>query len=859
LERKKQRYLTAVASQVQGAGIGEYYSGGYLGDEDNSCYLTSETFRFRVDNYTAHRTEYFEFGISDFPNSFLPISKIRIHCNYFAINDYWWNTTLLQWEGTYHNHAQCTITPYLRINGELYYGTPAEFGADSPSGHESDPPALVGGLPVLHTEKTVYYDWTTNPATGVAWTANDYLTISFGLKVVAPSGSMGTMTIGKLYPIIYSDYTYDETEEIAFHKIAASDISLNQYAQTPIKADDLYLKSTLDIPGMSELILIKDAAIAFSGFAWTSIKKSPSVFEINSKSKQIILDYRLMGYDYIPSRFGDFGELAGMEVDDLFSDDAPICPESQPTKEQIEIDSATYLNRYAYNIPIGMFYFLNSWDGRFKKTNLPLNTAWLEDHKLDTYIRPGTNDFSGYRITANPELIGVPAKVFSDLFQNLGQEVRYRYKLNGLLYQDAAEEIANGSEEEPVMDFVDGDNSKITVKIPTSPSPTATFGISTNPKVASTWNRARQYLTQCFSSSRIADDLKEYLESKLDLDDTSYEITLDYEQWHIRPGDYISVQPKDYPVIPVRARQISTGKGQTKITAGRRLLAINEQFGIWRDARYASHLYEQVKNIEIAESDDLTLSKQFTIESADLVEGWQCTVGIDWNFEMVNRVYEGGGSNWAEIPSARPPYPTEAYVQVQGESYDAYGAHEYEFQITQNMTAIGIEPYGQNDVNVMLHGEFKWRKDGGAWSEALVGYDVWHPTNEFNADLGNGLYGRVIFSLVPPGYPWATPKSTDLLGKSASAYACETVDLSLASKLLILKIDGKAIPPGRYLAKGESGSLEVDITEFCNAAGTYTLTAQLVGGVATSDNPNYYHTLSGEISQKIRCIPIEVA
>lgn len=865
LERKKQRYITPVASQVRGAGIGEYYSGGYLFDEDNSCYLSSETFRFRASTYTPHRTEYFEWGISDFLNSFLPISKIRIHCNYFAINDYWWNTTLHVWEGDNHTHTQCTITPYLRIDGEIYYGTAAEFGADSPDGHASDPPAPDEyENPVLHTEKEVYYDWTTNPATSAAWTADDYLNISFGVKVVAPANAMGTVTIGKLYPIIYSDYTYSDTEEILLHKLAASNISLNQYAQTPIKADDLYFKLTSAIPEMTELMLIKDAVIVFSGFAWSNTKKRPGIFEINAKSKQSILDYRLVGVDYVPSRFGEFNELSGIELDDLFSDDAPVCPETEPRKEQIEIDSTTYLNRYYYKIitgrQIGLFYFLNSWDGRFKKTNLPLNTTWLEDHKLETFIRPGENDLSGYRIMANPELLGIASKVFSDIFSNLGQEVRYKYKLDGLAYQDAAIEIANGSVSEPMLDFVDGVDSKITVKIPTSPNPTAAFGIATNPKVASSWKRAAQYLTQCFASSRIADDLKEYLESKLDIDDTSYEVNLDYEQWHIRPGDYISVQPKDYPVIPVRTRQISTGNGKTKIVAGMRLLAVNEQFGTWRDAKGAAHLYEQIKNIEIAESTDLTLSKEFTIESTDLVDGWQFTVGIDWGFTMENLVYDGGESEWAVIYriNSNPAIP-EAYVQVSGESYNAYGAHEYEFQITRNMSAHGIEPYGENDVEVITTGRFRWRKDGSAWSAELDGYDVWHPTSNYNADLGNGLHGRVIFSTVPAGNPWMTVKSTDILGLSASAYACETIDLSLASKLLILKIDGKAIPPGRYLAKGESGSLEVDITEFCDVAGTYTLTAQLVGGVAATDNPNYYHTLSGEISQKIRTVPIEVA
>jgi hypothetical protein len=165
------------------------------------------------------------------------------------------------------------------------------------------------------------------------------------------------------------------------------------------------------------------------------------------------------------------------------------------------------------------------------------------------------------------------------------------------------------------------------------------------------------------------------------------------------------------------------------------------------------------------------------------------------------------------------------------------------------MTAVGIEPYGTNDVDILTKGKFRWRKDGGAWSAEVEGYDVWHPSSNYNADLGDGLFGRVIFSCMPSGNPWMIPKTTDISGKSGYAYACATIDLSSYDKFLILKIGGKVIPPGRLSAVGSSGSISVDITEYCNAAGSYTLTSELKGGLKQSTSKQYYNTLSGSINQ----------
>ncbi|MCK9569719.1 hypothetical protein M0R72_12320 [Candidatus Pacearchaeota archaeon] len=853
LVRSERGHITPSAELTYATrGIGLYYNG--IGPSG----ATSEFIAKFSSAYAE--TRYFEFGFTWFPSHFSTPTGIEVYMEYYSINGFFWNASYYpapQWDGDFpHEHTQCTITPFLVVNGVRYYGTSTDFGADNPAGHASDPPADD----LLLTKKTLNYRWSTNPENSAAWSVDDYPNISFGVRFVAPSaGSVfGTALIHKLYSNIYYQDTSEVIGTFEYRKLSPINNTtvLTQYSQTPIKADDLRFTFSDLIPLRSEIALVKDGMMVFRGLVWSVNEKSPESVGILAKSQQILLDYRLVGQDFI---LDDDTIL----VSELLSDDALVYPDSSPESVETEIESNVYLTKYYWNVSVGLFNFLNSWRGQFRTCNLPGGQAILDDHSVDTHLRPGTNDLDAYEIDIVPDLNGIASKIFSDMFLKFGQEVRYRYEWDGNVYQDAAIEIADGSEDAPLYEFVHGDNATITMKIPSAPNISAAIGTGNNPKVSSSWKARRGWHSRVFSSQRIADDLRDYLDAQIDVDDTTYDIILSSEVWALRPGDYIAVKPKDYSLTSVRVRQITTGKGKTQILAGKRLLSLNEQFGIWRDAKYAGHQYEEIKETEIASSDDLSISKDFTIISGDLVDGWQCVASIQWDFTMRNVVYiddngQEGIDTWATIDSNTSPFPPEAYIQIAGDTYNAYGSHEYEFYITRNIEAHGIEPYGENDVEVLTTGKFKWRKNGGSWSSEIEGYDVWHATSEFNADLGDGLYGRVIFSLVPPGDPWTSSKTSNIQDKSASAWACETIDLSLTEKVLILKIDGEVIPPGRYLAKGDSSSMEVDITEFCDAAGTYALAAELIGGQDRSANPSYYHSLSGSIKQSKRYVPMVV-
>jgi hypothetical protein len=80
-------------------------------------------------------------------------------------------------------------------------------------------------------------------------------------------------------------------------------------------------------------------------------------------------------------------------------------------------------------------------------------------------------------------------------------------------------------------------------------------------------------------------------------------------------------------------------------------------------------------------------------------------------------------------------------------------------------------------------------------------------------------------------------------------------------KFLKISLNGKVIPPGRYLAQADSGSVQVDVSEYCNKSATLdtvnNLTVSLIGGMQKALKPNYYHIISGSIDQYKRFVPLE--
>jgi len=484
------------------------------------------------------------------------------------------------------------------------------------------------------------------------------------------------------------------------------------------------------------------------------------------------------------------------------------------------------------------------------------STCVLVDHAMDTHIRPGTNDLGDRLLNVLYDWRGVASVLFSDFFKKMGQEVRYRYEMDGNVYQDSAVEIANGSAENPLRKFVHNQsNCRIVKRIPSEPPYNAAIGLGNNPKVASNWAKARTWISKVFSNTQTADDLQDYLDEKLDADDTIYDITITGDEiWLLRPGDYISVQAENDGPVSVRIRQITTRHQRTIIRAGARLSSVNEQFGIWRDTKAAPREDNKIRSQEIAAVTGLTQSQAFTIYADDVKrDRWACKAKVGWDVELVSPVYVDSGApttpkteqfirlyRWPSFVG--DPITTEATLSVSG-IYTGFGITKIEVKGSKEWNH-AIEDYS---IQYLI------RFDGGSWEGPYTANST--PTT---VDIGHGLSATA-----------QTFDDYNTVSRIAvydhihgAIYVCQTFDVSSFDKFLKLSLNGKAIPPGRYLALGDSGSMEVDITEFCNTSPTSdttnTLAVQLVGALALGTNFNYYHYLAkGSIDQYKRFLPLE--
>jgi len=89
-----------------------------------------------------------------------------------------------------------------------------------------------------------------------------------------------------------------------------------------------------------------------------------------------------------------------------------------------------------------------------------------------------------------------------------------------------------------------------------------------------------------------------------------------------------------------------------------------------------------------------------------------------------------------------------------------------------------------------------------------------------------------------------------------------TADLASAplGMFLVVKVNTKVVPPGRIQAKGNSGNIEIDITDYCTCSTstdqTNTVAIKLWRGVTST---NYRHLITGAITQYRRLEAVDNA
>lgn len=173
------------------------------------------------------------------------------------------------------------------------------------------------------------FSWTTSPATGLPWTYDELQGARFGVEVVRIEKH--DMVHFRLH-YLDSDIAY---QEIAgplvprYIKVSIDDesISLVKESQSPkFKAQELrfVLPAGGYLPERTEIAWVKDGALVFRGIVWRLVERLNREVQVLVKSQQIILAYRHIPSFFYHARNTRFSSVYTLA--DIFSDACPEYP-----------------------------------------------------------------------------------------------------------------------------------------------------------------------------------------------------------------------------------------------------------------------------------------------------------------------------------------------------------------------------------------------------------------------------------------------------------------------------------------------------------------------------------------------------
>jgi len=252
----------------------------------------------------------------------------------------------------------------------------------------------------------------------------------------------------------------------------------------------------------------------------------------------------------------------------------------------------------------------------------------LFDHAYETFLRPGANDLSAKFLAVPYYFDGSFESTFSDFFQRMGQEIRFRNEWDGNIYMDAATEFAKDTHKK----FVNGRRNCTVTKAQRDIRPNAVLGVGSIPLISTNWAPARTWLTEVLQvGDRDGQDLREWLDLKADDDDPIITIKALQPEWLLDDGDLIYAQADGYGLESVRVRKIVNQTNGCTITAGKRLIALSDKWGMWRNATGSKDTDHPIKNQEIA-IEGPTGSQTFVVLAEDYLQGaWKCKVAVNWS------------------------------------------------------------------------------------------------------------------------------------------------------------------------------------------------------------------------------------
>lgn len=251
------------------------------------------------------------------------------------------------------------------------------------------------------------------------------------------------------------------------------------------------------------------------------------------------------------------------------------------------------------------------------------------DHAMDAYIDLDENEAGDKYLNEPLVMNGAADGVLSDIFELAGLEVSASPGWDGRLHLYAKVSNGKGSEASPVFAFIDGVNCKIETSTATDPPFDVAIGYGDGCRAALDLTQVDARFCKVVKTDRTGADLDNYLEAVLDADLTEHRITTDPEHANLGPFDWISADG-----LAVRVRSIEIKPGQVILTAGKRSLDLNEQFGEWLNKPADSDMSQVTSTVEFEDA-DYPITQAFTVKASDYKRGdWQARVELSWTLTV---------------------------------------------------------------------------------------------------------------------------------------------------------------------------------------------------------------------------------
>ena len=800
---------------------------GILGEEstytnyDTKANLIGDMYR----NDGGPLVKRFESDLSEIPPSFSQINNISVVASALA----WTDVT----ENTYWRI-------FINIDGTRYY---------------SDEYTLAGN-PYKPNENT--FSWDINPATSAAWNYDDFQGIMFGVEVTRESDT--DFVLFRPYEL-YADVDYQAIKgplAPAYHRLPAieSTISITKNSNTPkFKADEL--RCVLPVgyyqPERAEIVFVKDGAHIFHGFIWQADERPNKETQILAKAQSHALACR-----YIPSFFYHARNSRWLSVytlAEVFSDDVPIYPN--------EFGWMGYSARPIYIDP----NYPNEGGAYKRYAIFGSNTVLREPTKgnCTIYMLQGTHSNIGIFFLLN-SMIPYGYAGDSDRYRDVAGVSYNRAKFLvahnpsnipkvenvGLCLADQDREHWGWNGTDPKLEFVVSDVDPMNISDPVG-------GVKR------------------FRQGNPADLFyDEYAYSGSDLLVSHYPgvfmVLFDHAlDTYLRPGEF-ELEDKYLAVPYVFNGSYASAFSDFFFRLGQEVWFRNSQDGyVYMDTgselgRTATLQFMDGKNATV------TKSVRDPIPAAVLGNDFQPRLSTDWmpartwltKLVITQRTGEDL-QEWVDL--LKDEDKSTWTIKTQDKLWHILpGDHVLAQARGQGLEDVRVRKAVISNAGTTLTcGKrlYDLSEEWGQWRsvKGSTDADTDMPVQEQEIDLGDAD-GSQTFTIKAEEYEIGSWKCKLEINWDLDVDEGYTADLASAplGMFLVVKLNTKVLPPGRVQARGSSGSIEIDVTDYCTCSTssdqTNTVAIKLWRAVSST---HYRHKITGAITQYRRLEAVDNA